>query len=133
MALREIFKNIKITFWDLAIMVAVLIFAVALFGISISSLGDKPSSCVIEIDGEEFARYDLYSLTQPKTIEIDNQYGKNIVVIDNKGASVVFTDCPDGFEVKEGKITLPGQSLICLPHRLCIRLEGESGNNAVSW
>ena len=133
LALREHFKKLGITLWDWGIMLAVLVVSVIIFAFSVTNLDGKASFCIIEIDGEEFARYDLYALAEPRTIEIDNEYGKNTIVIDSQGAKVVYTDCPDGYELKEGEITLPGQSLICLPHRLCIRLEGKKESNAVSW
>ena len=133
LALRAHSKKSTITLWDLAVIAAVLLASVTLFVFSAAALDGKASYCVIEIDGEEFARYNILALAEPKTIEIDNDYGKNIIVIDSEGAKVVFTDCPDGHELKEGKITFAGQSLICLPHRLCIRLEGKSENSAVSW
>ncbi len=105
-------------------MICVVLIAILMFFIASGGSGQTPTECVIEINGEEFARYDLTTLAEEKIINIDNEYGKNTVVIDGHGAAVIYSDCADGLEVKSGKITASGQSLICLPHRLTIRLEG---------
>lgn len=89
--------------------------------------------CVIEVDGREFASYELSSVSGRKIVEIENDYGKNTVAIYSDGAEVIYSDCPDGREVKAGRITEAGESLICLPHRLCVRLEGKKKDDAVSW
>lgn len=132
LALRDIFKKIKVTPVDCTIMLCVALVAILLFGFAAKG-GDEPSVCVIEINGDEYARYDLLSLTEDKIIEIDNEYGRNTVVISRNGAAVTYSDCADGLEVKAGSIDSAGQSLICLPHRLIVRLEGKTRTDGVAW
>lgn len=124
MALQDIFNKLKITAVDGAVMICVVLAAMLMFFFAAGGSGQAPTACVIEINGEEFARYDLTALAEEKTIEIDNEYGRNTIVIDRHGAAVIYSDCSDCLEVKSGKITASGQSLICLPHRLTVRLEG---------
>lgn len=104
-----------------------------IFAVCLTSPKTGAKRCVIEIDGREFASYELSAVSGEKLVEIDNEYGKNTVAIYGDGAAVIFSDCPDGTEVKAGRITESGQSLICLPHRLCVRLEGKTDNDAVAW
>ena len=132
LVLRDIFNKLKITCADGIIISCVMLAAVLLF-ISASRGGDTPSVCIIEINGEEFARYDLMSIKNEKIIEIDNEYGRNTIVIDNRGAAVTFSDCADCLEVKAGRIDKSGQSLICLPHRLTVKLDGKNNSDGTSW
>lgn len=131
MALRDIFNYKKLKFADICIMLAVLLVAVVIF--IFASGGETPTACIIEINGEEFARYNLPALTDEKVIEIDNEYGRNTIVIDKNGAAVTHSNCADKSEVNTGKITSSGQSLICLPHRLTVRLEGAKKSDGIAW
>ena len=132
LALQDIFKKNRITLADVLIIVFVACAGVIL---TFSVFADRgtPNTCVVEINGTEYARYEMASLNDAKIIEIDNEYGRNTVVIDRNGASVVYSDCADGIEVKAGRIDRSGQCLICLPHRLTVRLEGSSTPDGVSW
>lgn len=129
---QVIFNRIKFKPFDVCIMLSVAIFSAVVF-LYASGVGDMPAVCVIEVNGEEFARYDLSSLTQEKVIKIDNEFGKNTIVIDRHGAAVIYSDCADKTEVESGKITTAGQSLICLPHRLTVRLEGNEKTDVTAW
>lgn len=132
MAQQVIFKKLRLTVADCVAILLVLFVAVSVF--VISGMGDFTARyCVIEINGSEWARYDLAALSEEKIIEIENEYGANTIVVDREGVRVVSSDCPDGLEVKSGKITSSGQSLVCLPHRLVIRLEGKENADATAW
>jgi hypothetical protein len=37
-------------------------------------------------------------------------------------------DCPDGLCVKQHKIDKTGQTIVCLPHRVVIEIEGGQTN-----
>lgn len=50
--------------------------------------------------------------------------GFNTVYADENGVAVVEADCPDHLCVKSGPINRPGSSVICLPHRFILRVEG---------
>lgn len=75
------------------------------------------------VDGKS---YGVYSLNEDKEVEILTSYGRNLLIIKDGSAYVAEADCPDGICVRQGKINRKGQSIICLPHKLTIRLiEGE--------
>lgn len=122
LALRDIFKRFNITISDFVIVLAVLLSAVIL-AVSFGK-GGGARECIIKIDGEEYARYELATIDKEKTVEIKNQYGENTVVIDRNGAYVSYSSCADKSEVKAGRISKSGESLICLPHRLEVYLTG---------
>lgn len=63
------------------------------------------------------------------TIRTPDQNGSNVLVIDQKKVYIASADCPGQDCVKMGMITKSGEELICLPHKLVIRIEG--GDNAI--
>ena len=57
-------------------------------------------------------------------ILIENNYTNKLVVKDGKVA-IVESDCPGMDCVHSGRISGKGRSLVCLPNRVEIRIEGE--------
>ncbi|MDO4333477.1 MAG: NusG domain II-containing protein [Eubacteriales bacterium] len=81
------------------------------------------SVVVIEQDGREIMRLPL----QENTVRIPCENGYNIVMVTERGVSVKEADCPDRICVRQGEITGGGQSIVCLPHKLVVRLVSEDG------
>ena len=50
--------------------------------------------------------------------------GSNILVIEGGQAWLSEANCPDLLCVHQGKIRYTGQSIICLPNRLTVTVEG---------
>lgn len=53
----------------------------------------------------------------------------NILVIRDGTAQVVEASCPDQICVRHGAIRYEGESIVCLPHRLVVTVEGGQGND----
>jgi hypothetical protein len=51
----------------------------------------------------------------------------NTLVIEGGRARIEAADCPDKLCVKQRAISKAGESIICLPHKLVIRISRESG------
>lgn len=64
------------------------------------------------------------SLEQNTEIIIENSYTNKLVVKDKKVA-IIESDCPGMDCVHSGWISGKGRSLVCLPNRVEIRIEGE--------
>ena len=64
------------------------------------------------------------SLNKNEEITIENRYRNKIVVQDGK-AAILESDCPGMDCVHSGWISGKGLSLVCLPNRVEIRIEGE--------
>lgn len=56
------------------------------------------------------------------TVESEN--GVNVVKIENGAVRVAFADCPDKVCVKRGAVSGGAVPIVCLPHRLEIRIVG---------
>lgn len=71
----------------------------------------------ILIDGE---LTDTYKLTdESQKIILDTG---NVIVIEGGQVYMKEASCPDGLCVKQGHISRAGESIICLPHKLVLRL-----------
>lgn len=82
---------------------------------------------VVTVDGVERGRY---SLSRDRRITIPGyDGGENLLVIEKGAARVVEADCPDKLCVGFGEISRQHESIVCLPHRVVITIEGgqESG------
>lgn len=82
------------------------------------------------IGNEEYGRYPLDS-EKIVTITVDNetvsQY--NILAIKNGEADIIEASCPDGICVDHIPISKSGETIVCLPNKVVVRIE--SGNNEV--
>jgi hypothetical protein len=62
------------------------------------------------------------------SLSVDGEYslngGTNILVIENGKAFVTYANCPDGLCVNQGKISLTGDRIVCLPNKLMIEIRG---------
>lgn len=79
---------------------------------------EKGAMAVVTVDGEE--RYTC-SLFIEKEIDID---GTNKLIIKDGMADMIFADCPDQVCVKHEPISKAGESIICLPNRVVVTIEG---------
>ena len=85
---------------------------------------------IVERDGRETARY---ALAEDRTVRIEGEGGYNLLVIRGGEVWLSEADCPTGLCVKTGRIRFAGQSIVCLPHKLAIRIGGgASGMDAVT-
>ena len=53
----------------------------------------------------------------------------NLLVIESGAARVAEANCPDQICVNHGAIRYEGESIVCLPHRLVVSIEGGPGND----
>ena len=76
---------------------------------------------VITVDGKIFKEVELKENTN-LDIDVNTQYGNNEVHIENGEVHMHESNCKDKICMKMGKISLPGDSIICLPNRLMVKI-----------
>ena len=76
-------------------------------------------SVEITIDG---ILYQTLSLSENTTIELPAQTGKNILTIQDGVADMTDADCPDHLCVKQKPISHAGETLVCLPHKVVVKV-----------
>ena len=79
------------------------------------------SAVIVEQNGHETARY---ALGEDRTVRIEGEGGYNLLVIEGGEVYLSEADCPTQLCVKTGKIRYTGQSIVCLPHKLAVRITG---------
>lgn len=77
---------------------------------------------IVEQDGEAIGSYPLS--IEEQLIFADDNGKKNVLAIQDGQAFIKEADCPDKLCVKHKPISRNGESIICLPHKLVIRIEG---------
>ena len=100
------------------ILIAVLLLAAGLLFLLFHS-GKAGAVAVVAVDGEETGRYPL-----SVSGEFPLNGGTNILVIEDGTAYLREANCPDKLCVRQGKISLNGQRIVCLPNRLTVTIVG---------
>lgn len=114
-------KSIRIDIIVIALFLAVgVIIALVLF------LGQHKGATVkISVDGETIK---TFPLDTDITYEIQGvNGGTNLLVIEDNKAYIRVASCPDSLCINMGKIDSAGQSIVCLPNRVVVSIEGEEG------
>jgi hypothetical protein len=116
-------KGDKIT----AIVIAGLV-VISSIGVMAFMYLSKGSHHIAEIkqDGKVIRTIDLDSVAQTEDIRISYGDEYNIIRVEKGKIRIIDADCPDKLCVKTGWIKEPGQSVICLPHKLIIKIQGGS-------
>ncbi len=75
---------------------------------------------VIEVDGEYWGQYPL--TVAHGEVRIESDRGFNTLEFDGEGVRVKEAGCPDQICVYFGRATVPGQIIVCMPHRVMVRV-----------
>ena len=88
--------------------------------------GDSgPLTAVVTVDGTEVERIELDCLNNAvERVYSGGGYTLRVSMAPDGGVRVEEADCPTQDCVHTGTITRTGQSIVCLPARIIIRLEG---------
>ena len=114
---------------DLYLIGGCLLAALALCGLWLL-LRQDGAEVIVEQNGRETARY---ALAEDRTVRIEEEGGYNTLVILSGEVWLSEADCPNLLCVKTGKIRYAGQSIVCMPHKLAVRIAGgASGLDAVT-
>lgn len=94
-----------------------------------NSTKDAIKYAIVRIDGEEVDRFDLDKVTH-KLMNYHPEKGQyNIVEIEDGRIRVKEDNSPDQIAVKTGWISQPGQTSVCLPHKLVISVEKKGSSD----
>ena len=80
----------------------------------------------VQVDGETVMELPLH---QDVRVVLGEDGHTNTLVIENGTARVIEADCPDQVCVRQGAVQYAGESIVCLPHKLVITIEGGQGNS----
>lgn len=111
-------------------LIIVFILVVAIIGwLGINQLGSSKAEtqAIIEVDGSIYKAVPVSKGMEQKKIHIELDNGSHIdIVVDENGAFVEDVVCPDKICQKTGIVNKVGQSIVCLPNRVVVYIEGEA-------
>lgn len=100
---------------------------------SLNCVGEYDNlKCIIKVDGKTFKEIKL-SPDYNNYVEINSTFGYNKICIEGNTVKIIKSNCEDKLCVSEGAISKPFQSLVCLPSRLIVYIEGNSKLDYVSY
>ena len=114
---------------DWILIAAIAAAAAGLFGWNLLNR-QAGAEAIVAVDGREIARYDL---SDDREEMIETVSGWNRLVIRDGTVEVTEADCPDQVCVREGKIRWRGQTIVCLPHRLVVTVDGAGEPELDAW
>ncbi len=96
--------------------------------LSLLLLGGKASGTVANIyrDGVCLRSIDLAAVTESFTFTVSDEAGENVIEVSPGRIRVLSADCPDQVCVRAGWLSDAAAPIVCLPHRLVIRIEGSA-------
>ena len=117
--------------FDIIIVLSALIAAGALYFSGILRADQQGAYAVVYSDGKFYKKFDL---NQDTEYEIDVNGHKNTLVIKDGKADITEADCPDKLCVKQKSISLKNETIVCLPNKIVVEIEGaeESPYDAVA-
>ena len=103
-----------------------LIIAVVLILLSMwLFMPETGDSAAIYVDGELYRRV---SLSEDCEIKVKSKFGENTVAVKDGKVKITHSDCP-GKDCEVGEISETARSLVCLPNRLTVIIEGGDAKN----
>lgn len=125
-------KNKLVRKADLIIIALVVLSSLSvMFFMNRESDESENLTAVITVDGEEYKRINLSSISE--RTEIIPETNPEVKIVAEKGC-IYFesADCPDKICVKTGKLTKKGDTAVCLPSKTVISITG-STVDAITW
>lgn len=104
---------------DLLLAVGVLAAAALLY--ALLRPGGAGAWAVVSVEGAETARY---SLSEDRTVTLGDGGAWNVLRIAGGRAAVTEANCGDHTCVNTGPIWREGETIVCLPHKLMVSIEG---------
>ena len=95
--------------------------ALSYLAFSGSSTGDL---VVVKVNGEIYGKY---SLSKDRTITVNRNGHMNKITIKGGKVQVSKSSCKNQICDKQGSISTTHQSIVCIPNRVVVSIEGKGG------
>lgn len=114
------------------------VFALALLALALALIprftAAPGRTAVLLVDGQTVATRDLSRLTGPETLTVAGENGITATVeFSPGGARVSASTCPDKTCVRAGLLTRAGETAVCLPGRIVLRIDGPGDLDAETY
>ena len=78
----------------------------------------------VYMNGTLIESLDLNGVSAPFSFTVDSGEGTNVISVERGRIRVSEADCPDGSCIRQGWLSDGLLPVVCLPHRLVIKLDG---------
>ena len=118
-------NEMKLTFCkgDIAAIALVAVIAILVAVLFWTSFGSEEAGMVTVYQDGKLIRE--ISLNETTEFVVEGDY-TNVISVEDGKAAIIESDCPGTDCVHSGWIHEPGRSIVCLPNRVEIRMEGAS-------
>lgn len=119
-----------LTKWDILLIVVLLLLSFLPEGIFYLSGNDASVTRTyveIQVEGKVYKKVPLSGHHGEDRFSIDTDKGHNLVVIKDGTIGITEADCPDKICIREGFVSKPGATVVCLPHKLLIEVKNAGG------
>ena len=110
---------------DIVLFIALILFGAAL-AVPAFLWHDSGDTVKISLNGKEFG---TYSLAEDKEVTVEKDGHVNKVMIKGGKVWMESASCKNQICVHTGKISNAGQSIVCLPNRVSVTIEGKGGQD----
>jgi len=93
---------------------------------------EKGSRAVVEAGGRQVDTYKLGNSGTPERFSVRGDLGIGVFEIENGRVRMVSSPCRDKICIHRGRIDQAGETIICLPNRVAIRVLGQARVDALS-
>jgi hypothetical protein len=100
-----------------------ILLIIALFAFSFLKTSGQGATVEIRIAQKLYGTYDL-NINQEIHILDDKGHSLLTCLINDGTIKVISSECPDKICVDEGSIMLSGQTIVCLPNKVVIKIIG---------
>lgn len=107
---------------DIILVAALLVFG----GVFIFMPKNEGKTVEIRADGELKA-------TLPLSIDTEYTVGEVVIVIEKGTARIEKSDCKDKICIGTGKLKNKGDTAVCLPNKVSVRVSGYRETDGVTW
>ena len=109
---------------DLILIACALALSGALYAVSQLTLGTKASNVVVTVDGSEVLRRPLAMEDSYVVEQADGS--RNVIRVEGGAVYMQEANCRDGLCIRQGRMKNAAKTIVCLPHKLVVRLEGDT-------
>ena len=82
----------------------------------------------VQVNGQEINAIDILDPDNDQEFEINTEYGKNTVIIEDGYVRIRSANCPDQVCVIHRKISKTGETIVCLPNKLVLEIKGDNND-----
>jgi hypothetical protein len=114
--------------WDIIIIILLILLSFIPEIILGTMMGKNYDNTYAEItvEGKLYKKILLSEHRGEEEFKVKTEDGYNLIVLKDNSIAIIDADCPDKVCMKPGFISKPGESLVCLPHKLMVEVKGNT-------